>query len=445
MVVAGGAAVVHDCGVTARGDAATETEPQPGARARGLLAPLAAVVVVALVAGGASWAFSEHDDCLPAEAPALPAVGWDTVAQPVGGPSAMHVTDADAPGTNLLVEQWCASGLGAARLVTTGGVLFAAVRGEVRALDATTGETWWSADADDHGYYAIESGPVLAAGSVVVAGARSGGVGLLAFEQATGELRWELRKDGFEARNLIVHDGVLFASVGDYGAMSVLAVDASSGAELWESQVAAAKAEMSLSSRVFGLSAARGAVVIALHDLASDTGTLKALDRDGGTELWSRPLEGAPTAGPVVHDGQVTAFGIGRPNGTVFGWSFDVDAGAKVWRTTRPPAEGTTFQQPVTAAAATAAGLYALGADLMLLDPATGDVVAEDYASNFGGMSVAGDKVITCAEITPLGAVTGASLGYDLADGSSTWCPTIGVVANGVYYGIDDDTLRAFG
>ena len=125
----------------------------------------------------------------------------------------------------------------------------------------------------------------------------------------SGEVAWSISRVGRITHEPLVVDGVAYWSPGD---RSFLALDASTGATLWEA------AELGFVNVTPAY--AEGRLYIATVE------GLSVLDAATGAPLWSRPLQGPNDSAPVVKDGVVY---LGTGGGEIL--ALDAATGEEFW------------------------------------------------------------------------------------------------------------------
>src|SRR5688572_30283540 len=105
-----------------------------------------------------------------------------------GGPGHLGVAEGEAGGAygGLLWKVRVRAPVRSSPVVADGIVYVGASDGQLRAIDAATGEVRWAAEAGAP----IDAAPAVA-GDLVLAASRGGE--FLAFERANGEVRWRVR------------------------------------------------------------------------------------------------------------------------------------------------------------------------------------------------------------------------------------------------------------
>jgi eukaryotic-like serine/threonine-protein kinase len=248
---------------------------------------------------------------------------------------------------------WLGAQLGAASpLVIDGLIVLGDRTGVVHALDLASGVTVWTRATDgpidgsaaglgDEVFTATEAGTAFAldarSGTVVWQARLGGGVsrsiaarddtiylgfsggGFAAIAIADGTLRWETRLGtAGEGGTATVVDGMLYEATGldsgDPHAMTVLAIDASTGAVRW--RYASPK----------GRPVYTPAVVDGRAFVVSEDSSVVALDATTGAELWSLPTDAPVEALPAVAGGMVIVATDGRVLEAV-----DAATGAVAW------------------------------------------------------------------------------------------------------------------
>lgn len=198
-----------------------------------------------------------------------------------------------------------------------------------------------------------------------------------------GEVAWSISRIGRITHEPLVVDGVAYWSPGD---RSFLALDAATGATLWEA------AELGFVNVTPAY--AEGRLYIATVE------GLSVLDAATGTALWSRPLQGPNDSSPVVKDGVVY---LGTGGGEVL--ALDAATGEEFWSF----ATGGVFS---TGPALTEDGLLVAstrGGNVYLFNARNGDQRL-DYrlsASSEGEAVIDGDRAL-------IGSANGILVSIDL-------------------------------
>ncbi len=228
------------------------------------------------------------------------------------------------PDGSRLWDFRAAGGFQAPPLVTSDAVYVGSLDGRLYARDKSTGKERWQYDAREE----MGSQPAAAGGLVYVATLQDT---VLALDAKTGAFKWHYRREspsGFTIRgvaNPIAAGDVLYAAFSDG---SVVALEAASGRVRWERKVGP-KAEFedvdglamdegrlyaaAYSGEVAALDPATGKTlwevkapqacrVAAAKGYVAAVTTEKVLFLTGkdGKELWSLPLQGAPTGNPMA-------------------------------------------------------------------------------------------------------------------------------------------------
>lgn len=257
-----------------------------------------------LASGTERWSFvPEHS---PVSAPSVA----DGTVYTFDGLGTLFALDA-ATGT----ERWhAASPLDgpSSPTVEDGGLYVGTGDGDLVAIDAATGAERWR--------YAIPSAtgvhsPAIANGVVYVA---SDGGGLVAVDASTGQLLWRFDTGDFGTATAVVADGIVYIGANPDTATSKLwALDAVTGAELWES-----------ADPLFAPAVSDGVAFS-----GSATGLVAAHDPTTGKELWRFQVKGTArgtgVAQGVVYvpaDTEHRIYALDAATGHEL-WHFDVDGG----------------------------------------------------------------------------------------------------------------------
>lgn len=274
-------------------------------------------------------------------------------------------------GPPRLVESWrydADAGFGAGSPLGVQGVVFASTRkGEVYALDVVTGEKLGVQKLAD----SVEGTPALD-GNVLYVPNGGDGRAVLAFELTTGTRKWE-RKGGAISAGLLVTGSVLVGAATDG---SIWAVDKRTGEEVW------------LRAEKHGYFAAPVLVDANAVAVANDRGTVHVLRVEDGAERWATSVAAPVYATPATAEGLLF---VPTTRGQVV--ALDTATGNERWRFSVP--------SPLVrfAASAVAAGLLVVGGSdgvLYGLDAATG---TERWRFQAGGNFaaaplIAGDLVL---------------------------------------------------
>jgi len=292
--------------------------------------------------------------------------------------------------------------VGSGPTVVDGVVYMDGWDGNLYALNASTGAKLWAYDS----FTLMASDPAVV-GGLVYAGTYSSFVALNA---STGDLVWSFPR-GMVGSPAVL-DGVVYVVSGNFGNGDVYALDANTGAELWDYHNGAD----TLASPAVG----NGMVYF------GDTNGLHALNANTGALLWSYPAGNLyGTGSPAVTNGVVY---IGTCNNL---YALDANTGAKLW--------SYTASDCVSTPAVANGVLYAAdGSALSALNASTGDKLWDFTAAVGGniGPTVANDVVYAGSfgnnhNVYALNANTGALLWSYLTAGTPVWGVT---VVDGVVY-----------
>ena len=156
----------------------------------------------------------------------------------------------------------------------------------VHAVDLATGDDQWVFDPSQRPVSAIPSRTSVVYDDVVFARASSrGGSGrTFALDRQTGQPRWRLLTPGLGPPRLLVHDGTVFALIGD----RVRALDAATGDSTWETRVRS-DAPTTFEGQYNAPVIADG-TLYAVGVESNDRGLLVALDAATGRRQWRTTL-----------------------------------------------------------------------------------------------------------------------------------------------------------
>ena len=264
-----------------------------------------------------------------------------------------------SPGTTVTVYRlnqesngvsvaWSAADLATDRIVAgalqaEGMVFVGTSDNKLLALNAGTGELAWSFETE----HSIWAEPVYADGVLYMASLDNI---VYALDADSGELLWQAEMGGSVASQPVLDDGVLYVSSFD---RAVHALDASSGEQLWQADA---------DTWVWGSPVVNEAVYFADLD-----GSVFAVSRDGGAELWQAQVPGAVQSASLYADGRLyVASGnvegdadlrVGRVT------AFDADSGEQLWQQQAP---APVFTAPVQVGNSVVVAVT-VGADLQLL------------------------------------------------------------------------------
>jgi eukaryotic-like serine/threonine-protein kinase len=189
--------------------------------------------------------------------------------------------------------------------VANGLVVFGAGDGHVYAVDATTGKTRWRAATGGR----VRGSPALGNGTAFI-GSFDGRV--YAFDLGTGKLRWrydtegatlQSEKYGFDRRSIqsspALVNGVVFIGARDG---FVYALDANSGALKWK-----------YDHKISWINSSPAVAGGVLYDGSSDAQFVQALDASTGRELWRTNVGSIVWSSPAVAGDQLfVGDGAGR-------------------------------------------------------------------------------------------------------------------------------------
>jgi outer membrane protein assembly factor BamB len=174
--------------------------------------------------------------------------------------------------------------LGTRPAVADGRVIIASLQDTVFAVDAATGAWRWHHRREVREGFTIRGAAnVIVDGGTVYAAYSDGNVAAL--ETGTGKVRWERvvapRGDHPDIDSIRLDDGRLYAAA---FSGAVIALDPATGKLVWQHEVK---------------DASRLTVVAGTIVTVTSTSVL-GLSPVDGSQLWSTPLEGGPTAEPLV-------------------------------------------------------------------------------------------------------------------------------------------------
>jgi outer membrane protein assembly factor BamB len=283
----------------------------------------------------------------------------------------------------------------------------------VRARDAGSGATRWSARFPGRAGLVYGASPALTDGALVApAGYSTGSDGgsLVAFDATTGEVAWNRSLGDQPTGSVAAAGGVVY--VGSEGGR-VYAVDAGTGAVRWNASAGAP---------------VRGGPAVANETVYVAGDALRALDAGTGGTQWTAPV--SPSGTPAVADGTVYAV-AGRDLVAV-----DAATGERRWRVDLPH-EG--VGPPVVAAdhVYVATSVRFRQTAVVALDRETGQrrwrTTVPEYART--PLAAAGDRLYlatSSGSVLELGTADGARVrNWTVTDGRPVLSPAVadGVVA----------------
>ncbi|WP_435334897.1 PQQ-binding-like beta-propeller repeat protein [Haloarchaeobius sp. TZWWS8] len=194
-----------------------------------------------------------------------------------------------------------------------GETIFLTSGGSTRAVDAATGEAYWSLP---HGTGRPQSSPGFADGDLYVCSD-----GVVAVDARTGEIRWTAGEDRSQPMGIAISGKALYVTAGDSGSGVVYRVDRESGNLDW----------------ITNLQNPSYAVpVITDHGICitETNGTLRLLGDVAGIETWAFPTGENNQAHPAYSEGTVyfvptsgeRLYAIDAKSGAV-NWEFGFDGG----------------------------------------------------------------------------------------------------------------------
>lgn len=191
--------------------------------------------------------------------------------------------------------------------VVDDGTLYTGSDLHVYAIDAEDGSRAWTSDVDHLAHHyppAIDDGTVYVSTRSLEGQFSGGGSGALyAFDAANGEKRWHL-EGPFSSPPTVV-DGTVYVSKNFRTESEVVALDPA-GEERWSVTVD----EGTEQTNVVAAPAVRDDVLYVTVGTRGETadvtgGSLRALDRSDGAELWRAPTDDRVYASPVLVDDAV--------------------------------------------------------------------------------------------------------------------------------------------
>ncbi|WP_216647492.1 carboxypeptidase regulatory-like domain-containing protein [Bacillus sp. THAF10] len=228
------------------------------------------------------------------------------------------VTNAEVDAENL-EETWFYESSGQllfnSPVIAEGKVIFTTDRGYVVAVDQRTGEEVWSIRTGGTN----RSTPTVVDGIVYVAGGADSKIYAIHLE--SGMTKWTASVE-FPAiyETPIYHDGVIYISSYMEENAKAVALDAETGAKLWESAIG--------DGSFFGAAMGEGFLYVGTYDSKS----LSALSLADGSEKWKITLEDQGFASsPVYVDGVVYAVSTNFNKGTGTLNAFDAATGNLLW------------------------------------------------------------------------------------------------------------------
>lgn len=288
-------------------------------------------------------------------------------------------------------------------------VFFGSMDHRVVAFDKLTGEKRWEASTGVGPGGATAGTNTLVVGDVVVIG----DVDLYAFDRVTGERRWVFQPNDLDETGrdrLTTNSHTIFAS-SLYG--RVYAIDASSGALRWVTQIPGGSERTSTLDPTFS----DGVVYVGTwHETHPLTGGLAALDAETGQILWvhdftprSPELDSYCPSHPVTTESLVVA---SAADGRIYG--LDRATGETRW--VAPAVEGYIYDDLrwLTLARGTLV-VSSMTGTATGLDPASGAV---EWSTYIHGGALLGD-IATNSEIAVFGL--GEIVALDVVTGKLLW------------------------
>jgi len=279
-------------------------------------------------------------------------------------------------------------------------------------------ELKWTYAGDFNFVYGISS-PAVANGVVYVGTTEGGANSLLALDAETGKYVWSFGAPSkVVASPALANHAVYFGAYGGYA----YALNASTGAELWDYKVKSYEIDSS------------PAVADGLVYIGAEDGNMYALNADDGTNVWTYTTGGQVSCSPAVASGLIY---FGSYDGFL---ALNASTGAKVWAYTA---------NEVDSAPAVANGVVYVGSfdgNIYALNATNGALLWTYKTSDwvFSSPAVANGIVYVASlnhNLYALNAKTGALLWTYATAGSISSSPAI---ANGVVYvGSDDNNVYA--
>ena len=315
---------------------------------RGLL--LASVAVATILVIGCDDGAGARQNPTPSEEEGLSPFG--VLASPARdeSPTSAITRSPDAGGSPRLLWRFEVAEDVESSPTVVDGVVYISAEGYLYALDATTGEELWRAEAGND-----FSTPAVVGETVYVAGGYDDY--LYALDSRTGQQRWRFKISGTGTSAAVLGDVVYIASQDDH----LYALDADTGQERWRWRAAdgftsspvvvedtvyvfsgSYSAEEN-QGHVFALDAATGeerwrfkvndamaselAVVGGVVYIGASEEYVYALGADTGREIWRSKVGSVTLSSPAVQDGTVY---IGNMSGQVH--ALDAATGETRWR-----------------------------------------------------------------------------------------------------------------
>ncbi len=261
-----------------------------------------------------------------------------------------------------------------------------------------------------------------------------------AVDLETGKKRWEVKADAQVQASPAVADGIVYAS-SIRG--TLYAMNAETGEVIWEKTVG--KDEVQRAWMYYSPTVVDGVVYQAYS--TGSGGKMMALDARTGAEIWNVPLAGGwiVESTPVVQDGKIYVGGDG-------GWliSLDASTGKELWR--KKPAGGWMHSMPSISDGRIYMGYG--GGLLVTLDAATGKELwrykSPDSSYIAGGTT--GSSPAVAAGVVYMGFPDGNVAAFDAATGTKKWSyrtkggiiSSAAVSGETVFIGSNDGKLYAF-
>lgn len=301
-----------------------------------------------------------------------------------------------------LRQQWVtnvASSVFSSPATADGRVYVGGLDGRLHALDAATGQQLWAKPDDAlDGDWTFTS-PAVGDG-VVYLGINRPAASIWAFDAVTGATRWHTTASVSNINGSpVVDGGVVYAATTED---QVLALDAATGARIWDVKPNGGRGSGFLSSPTV----AEGKVFA-----ASLNQQVYALDAATGAVLWSFPTGGHNSSTPAVVNGTVY---FGSRDGNVY--AVDANTGALRWKVRYGTGILATFQS----SPAVSDGTVYIGTNndgrVIALDAATG---ALRWAFRANGIVMSSPAVAN--GVVYVGSSGGSVYGLRATNGQRLW------------------------
>ncbi|MBV7505347.1 PQQ-binding-like beta-propeller repeat protein [Bacillus sp. sid0103] len=289
----------------------------------------------------------------------------------------------------------------------------------------------------------LTSSPAISNGMVYIGTRDENGTdqhAIHAVDLETGNKRWEVKADAQVQASPAVADGIVYAS-SIRG--TLYAMNAQTGEIIWEKTVG--KDEVQRAWMYYSPTVKDGVVYQAYS--TGSGGAMMALDAHTGAEIWNAPLAGGwiVESTPVVQDGKVY---VGADGGWLI--SFDASTGKELWR--KKPAGGWMHSMPSIADGRLYMGYG--GGLLVALDAATGKELwrykSQDSTYIYGGAT--GSSPAVANGVVYMGFPDGNVASFDASTGTKKWSyrTKAGIISSAavsgetVFIGSNDGNLYAF-